>query len=209
MGATAESLAAQDFICSQYPPVEEVVSSTVRLGRALVSGALGRKVDDAKMFETVVNLKECTVFLKSRRKKSKVPVSAAPPNSMESELDMDESNSVHLSQSSTDVGVHIGLPEVEIDLETQQTVVEPDMVFPKEAKDTDVPRCPGTMLTPVLMPSEGTHRVTPVRPSDTEALKTHVGEMETSTGERALATNPAESQKLLHEIRNAQLLHGN
>jgi len=48
-GDTAESLAIQDFIASQYPPLD-VVSSPVRLGRALVSEALGRKVDDPKMF---------------------------------------------------------------------------------------------------------------------------------------------------------------
>jgi len=207
MGDTDESLAAQDFIASQYPPMEEAVSSSERLGRALVSGALGRKIDDPKMFETVVNLKECTVVLQSTRKKSKVPVSAVPPNSMESEMDMDESGSVHLSQSATDVGVHIGLPEVEIDLEIQQTIVEPDTVLPMEAEDTDVPQCTGTVSTPVLMPSETTHRITPVAPSDTEAKETHVGEIETSTSERALATNPVQSQKMLREIRSAQLLH--
>jgi len=91
-----------------------------------VSGALGRKVDDPKMFETVVNIKECKVILQSTRKKSKVPVSAAPPNSTESERDMDESGSVQLSQSATDVGVHIGLPEVEVEVEMRDATREPD-----------------------------------------------------------------------------------
>jgi len=107
---TAESLAIQDFIAAQYPPVEEVVSSSVRLGRALVSGALGKKDDDPKIFEAAVNLAECRVMLQSTKRKSKIPVSAAPPNSTESEMDVDESGSIQLSTSATDVGVHIGLP---------------------------------------------------------------------------------------------------
>jgi len=49
-----DSLAVQDFVAAQYPPVEEVVSSTVRLGRALVSGALGMRTDDPILFETAV-----------------------------------------------------------------------------------------------------------------------------------------------------------
>jgi len=42
----AQSLEIQDFIASQYPPIDEGESSTVRLGRALVSGALGKRNDD-------------------------------------------------------------------------------------------------------------------------------------------------------------------
>jgi len=39
---TSESLDAQKFIASQYPPVDEVVSSTVRIGRSFLSGAMWR-----------------------------------------------------------------------------------------------------------------------------------------------------------------------
>jgi len=60
----AQSLVIQEFIPAQYPPiVDECVSSTVRLGRALVSGALGRKNDDPKLFEATVELQECSVVI--------------------------------------------------------------------------------------------------------------------------------------------------
>jgi len=49
--------------------------------------------------------------LQSTRKKAKAPVSAAPPNSIDSEVDVNESGDVTLSQSATDVGVCIELPE--------------------------------------------------------------------------------------------------
>jgi len=56
-----DALAVQDFIASQYSPIEETVSSTVRMGRALVSGAFGMRTDDPKYFETAVKMPECTV----------------------------------------------------------------------------------------------------------------------------------------------------
>jgi len=36
----------QNFVAAQYPPMDEGVSSTVRLGRGFVSGALGWRTDD-------------------------------------------------------------------------------------------------------------------------------------------------------------------
>jgi len=106
----AGEMAIQDFIASQYPPVEETVSSTVRMGRALVSGALGMRTDDPKYFETAVKLPECTVVIQSTRRKAKAPVSGPPPNSIESERDLNESGDLHLSQSATDMGVVVELP---------------------------------------------------------------------------------------------------
>jgi len=85
----AQSLEAQNFIAAQYPPIEEGVSSTVRLGRALVSGALGRRNDDPKSFGAAISIQECSVRFKSTKKKAKAPVSAAPPNSIDSEVDCD------------------------------------------------------------------------------------------------------------------------
>jgi len=190
-GDVAESIAIQDFIASQYPPVEGVVSSTVRLGRALVSGALRRKVDDPKMFETVVNIKECKVILQSTRKKSKVPVSAAPPNSTESERDMDESGSVQLSQFPTDVGVHIGLPEGEIELELRDATREPYARTSMEAEGTDAPRCPGIVSTPVLTLSEGVQQTRLTGPPDEGAQETPVETTESPTVQPALGVNPA------------------
>jgi len=63
----------QDFIAAQYPPIEETVSSAVRMGRALVSGALGMRLDDPKYFETAVKLPECTVVLQSTHRKARAP----------------------------------------------------------------------------------------------------------------------------------------
>jgi len=107
---SAQSLEAQEYIAGQYPPVDENVSSTVRLGRSLVSGALGKKIDDPKMLETVVLITDCNVVLQSTRKKAKVPVSAPPPNSIDSDVEADESSDPQLSQSATDIGVQIELP---------------------------------------------------------------------------------------------------
>jgi len=50
-----ESLVALNFIAAQYPPVGGEVSETIRMGRALVSGALGMQSDDPKFFEATVN----------------------------------------------------------------------------------------------------------------------------------------------------------
>jgi len=126
---------------------------------------------------------------------------------MESEMDMDESGSVQLSQSATDVRVHIGLPEGEIELELREATREPDAGITMEAEYTDVPRCPGIVSTPVLMSSEGVQQTPRTGPSDEETQKTPVGTTESFTVQRALVTNPAESQQMLREIRNAQLLH--
>jgi len=204
-GETAESFAIQEFIAAQYPHLEKVVSTTVRLGLALVSGALGRKIDDPKMFETVVNLTDCDVVLQSTRKKSKVPVSAAPPNSMESEMDVDES--VQLSQSATDIGVHIGLPEGETELDYQRPTGEVDTVRPMDAEDTDVPRCSEAASTPVLIPLAGTHSALCAGPTNAEAQKTPVEPIMSSMAECTRGTNPTESQRMLREIDNAKLLH--
>jgi len=112
---TAESLAVQDFVARQYPPAERNVSSTMRMGRSLVSGALGMRLDDPKYFEATVKLPECTVILQSTRRKAKIPVSAPPPNSIESERDLSESGDLQLSQSATDIGVFVELPGAGVD----------------------------------------------------------------------------------------------
>jgi len=119
-----QSIQAQNFIAGQYPPVEEEVSSTVRLGRALVSGALGRRNDDPKMFGVAVDMMECSVNLQTTNKKAKAPVSAAPPNSIDSEVEggaasNDTTCDVQLSQSVTDLGTQIELPGGGLEAEAQ------------------------------------------------------------------------------------------
>jgi len=114
-----ESLEAQEFIAGQYPPVEDSVSSTVRLGRALVSGALGRRTDDPKIFGAAVNMTECSVRIQTTRKKAKAPVSAAPPNSIDSEADTKGMSDIQLSLLATDLSTQIDLPGGGTEMELQ------------------------------------------------------------------------------------------
>jgi len=102
-----ESIKIQDFMAAQYPPINEGISTTVKLGRSLVSGALGRRTDDPRMFETAVGMVECSVVLRKTKEKSKTPVSHPPPNSIDSEAEEDLSVDAQLSQSTTDTGVCI------------------------------------------------------------------------------------------------------
>jgi len=84
---TMESIEAQNFIAAQYPPVDEGVLSATRLGRALVSGALGRCTDDPQMFDAAVGIVECSVVLRTTKVKAKTPVSNPPPNSIDSDVE--------------------------------------------------------------------------------------------------------------------------
>jgi len=67
----AQSLEIPEFVASQYPPIDEGVSSMVRLGRALVSGALGRRNDDPKLFGAAIYIVEFSVRLQTTKKKGK------------------------------------------------------------------------------------------------------------------------------------------
>jgi len=130
MAEDKESLEAQQFIAGQYPPVEESVSSTVRLGKALVSGALGRRTDDPKIFSAAVNMTECSVRIQTMKKKAKVPVSAAPSNSIDSEADIEGMGDILLSLSATDRGTHIDLPRggTETELQGINTAKDPTIL---------------------------------------------------------------------------------
>jgi len=149
---TLESLEIQKFIASQYPPVDEGVSSTVRLGRSLVSGAMGRRTDDPRIFETPVDLIECSVVLRTTKEKAKTPVSNPPPNSIESDVEGDGSGDVHLSQSTTDTGVCIELPgggpEIAI---LGKSGLASDEARTDIGSLSDEPETPGDVVTPVIM----------------------------------------------------------
>jgi len=139
---SADSLFVQEFVALQYPPVEEVVSSTVRLGRALVSGALGMRTDDPKLFKTAMQLPDCSVVIRSTKRKAKAPVSAPPPNSIDSEMDMNDSDDIQLSQSATDVGVQIELPGLGVEamlpeILAKEKVMISDKPIMTEAPPTD------------------------------------------------------------------------
>jgi len=70
-----------------------------------VSGALGMRTDDPKLFQTAVKITDCSVVILSTKRKSKTPASAGLPQ-------VAESDDVQLSQSATDVKVHIELPKM-------------------------------------------------------------------------------------------------
>jgi len=125
--------------------MDEGVSSTVRLGRAFVSGALGRRTDDPKLFDAAVSIFECSVRLLTTARKAKTPVSAPPPNSIDSEVDRGDDNDTHLSQSATDLDVQIELPSANAEISFQ------DMVGPFNEEiigETHVTPC--TVATPVM-----------------------------------------------------------
>jgi len=153
------NLDAQEYIASQYPQVEEGVSSTVRLGRSFVSGAMGRQNDDPKMFETAVELVDCSVPSRTMDEKARIPVSNPSPNSIDSEVEEDEASDARLSQSTTDTGVHIELPEGNAKTEKQRV----DESSRKDASlcagdATGEPVAPGSVATPVLSEVVGARR---------------------------------------------------
>jgi len=153
------NLDAQKYIASQYPPVEESVSSTVRLWRLFVSGAMGRQNDDPKMFEMAVELVDCSVPSRTTDEKAEMPVSDPPPNSIDSEIEEDEASDARLSQSTTDTGVHIELPEGNTET-NEQGVDETSRKDASLCADdaTGEPVAPGSVAMPVLLKVVGARR---------------------------------------------------
>jgi len=151
-----ESLMIQNFIAAQYPPIEETVSSSVRMGRALVSGALGMLDDDPKMFKTSVQMTDCMVVIPSIKKKSRTPMSGAPPNSINLEQEIAESDDVQRSQSVTDVGVHIELPEIGTEIMAQVAVgsTNDDRVDPEVRIIEGIALSPETVVASLVLPFE-------------------------------------------------------
>jgi len=153
------NLDAQEYIASQNPPVEESVSSTVRLGRSFVSGAMGRQNDHPKMFEMAVELVDCSVPSRTTDEKAEMPVSDPPPNSIDSEMEEDESSDAKLSQSTTDTGVHIELPEENTEI-NEQGIDESSHKEASLCADDAMgePAAPGSVATPVLSKVVGARR---------------------------------------------------
>jgi len=205
-----ESLFLQIFMAAQYPQVGEIVTPTIRMGRALVSGALGMRTDDPKLFEAAVELPECVVVLQSTKRKAKTPVSAAPPNSIDSEIDGNESGDVMLSQSATHVGVYIELPEGSIDptIPGRPRVKNGVGVIPEEQTEAVV--MTGIIETPVVQQMEVE--------ADTESRNVtrdggSVGKVggedqviETKIVVGPVAEGSMERQRILQEIDRSKLL---
>jgi len=137
----------QNFVAAQYPPMDEGVSSTVRLGRAFVSGAFGRRTDDPKLFEAAVNITECSVRLLTTNKKAKTPVSDPPPNSIDSEMDRGDISDARLSQSATDLDVQIELPN----MTAESTFLEMVGPFDEEVIG-GTHSVPGVVESPIILP---------------------------------------------------------
>jgi len=87
-------------------------SMTELLGPALVAGALGRKIGDARTNTMMKGITECRVELLSTRQKAKLPVPVVPNNSAESNSVVDGAGTydVRLSLSATDQHVQLKLP---------------------------------------------------------------------------------------------------
>jgi len=223
----AQSLVNQEAIASQYPPIiDESVSSTVRLGRALVSGALGKRNDDPKLFEATVELQECSVVLHSTRKKAKAPVSAPPPNSIDSDVEGEDQYDVVMSQSTADTGVNIELPgcvpetaeekmEVEAvkdqndrrgDNRDKETVAGEVYIAMSEPSLADIPTAPGTVATPVLSLSDEVEMTSSFRDTlRTEVTGDSVMEI-ASTSVKDKEMRPDERRRILHDVDKAELM---
>jgi len=203
--ASESSLAVQEFMAMQYPPFEELVSSPLRLGKALVSDAFGMRTDDPRLFATAVRLPECTIVLHSTKSKAKVPVSAPPPNSIESDMEVNDVEDVQLSQSTTDIGVHIELPDGEIELIPQEVSETEDDHSVRDISLTDAPVVPGIVSTPMMshfdlktteMVGENTGEINQAEkdPSNAKVVGAACDKVTT------------ESQRMMKEIDGAKLL---
>jgi len=118
-----------------------------------------RRSDDPKMFETAVELVDCSVPSRTTNEKAEIPVSDRPPNSIDSDVEEDEANDARLSQSTTDTGVHIELPEVNTEMDDQaiaESVHTDASVCAGDA--TDEPVAPGCVATPVVSKVVGARR---------------------------------------------------
>jgi len=81
--------------------------SEVELGIAFVASALGRVAPRVSSEQATTDMPDCYVEMTSTRKKAKTPVSVAPPNSVDSDVDRDDTGSkIRLSRSD----VHIEIP---------------------------------------------------------------------------------------------------
>jgi len=100
------------------------------------------QTDDPKFFEATVKLPDCVVVLQSTRKKARTPVSAPPPNSVDYEVDGNDSCEVLLSQSATEVDVYIELPEGSIDTTTLERTCTGDRLALVDVSQTEAPYTP-------------------------------------------------------------------
>jgi len=99
-----------------------------------------------------VGLVECSVVLRTTEAKAKTPVSKPPPNSIDSDAEEDISGDVHLSQSTTDTGVCIELPEggAETTMIRKVGVMEEGAQTDVRKINDETPETPGKVETPMI-----------------------------------------------------------
>jgi len=106
---TAESLRVATTETVMRAEVDD--SMTEVLGPALVAGALGRKVGDARTATTIKGITKCRVEIMSTRQKAKRPVLKVPDNSLEADsMERVGMCDERLSLSATDQQVQFELP---------------------------------------------------------------------------------------------------
>jgi len=199
-------LLAQEFIAAQYPPLGGGgVSDAIRMKRALVSGALGMHTDDPKFFDATVKLPDCVIVLQSTRKKARTPVSAPPPNSIDSEVDGNDSCEVLLSQSTTDVDVYIELPEGSIDTTNLERMSTGDRLAVSDVTQAVAPYNPG-----IIKVSAGPTREV-LADTKSANVTSNVNQVADSVIGDGIGVEPsnkiiAESQRILQEIDGSKLL---
>jgi len=199
----AESLAIQEIVAMQYPPVGKTTTSSVRMGRSLVSGALGMRLDDPKYFEATVKLAECTVILQSTRRKAKAPVSAPPPNSIESEREPSEAGDVQLSQSATDIGVFVGLPDAGVEMMSTEMSGTKGSQNVANVCAVRVADAQGVAMTPAM----STRPVEIIAESCEVVIEEHDESMKETEVVEAKNAKDAECKRMLDEIDKSKLIH--
>jgi len=123
----------------------------VKLGRSFVSGAMGRRTDDPRIFKTTVELVKCSVVLRTTKKKAKTPVSNPPPNSIDSDVKGDGSGDVHLSQSTTDTGIELRGEGAEMAIVGKVGVAGEEARTDLGSLNDETPDAPGDVVTPVTI----------------------------------------------------------
>jgi len=89
---------------------------------------------------------------RSTKKEAKALGYAPPPNSIDSEMDMNDSANIQLSQSATDVGVQIDSPGLGVESMLQEILAKKEVRISNKPIMTEAPPTPGLIVTPDTSP---------------------------------------------------------
>jgi len=143
---TVRAVTTKSVVCAEEGDVMTEV-----LGSALVAGALGRKLGDARTATLIKGITECRVEIMSTRQKAKRPVPKAPDNSREADSSIESVCEARMSLSATDLHVRLELPgdvHDESVRETEPRGVE-EIVVGKEINEMTSPEPRRVLLTSV------------------------------------------------------------